>query len=76
MLIKLEIKSYNMISIQRLQKYQPYHQEKLASINILLVKKYYVLIKKRVIEQAKFPFSPLGKASEKQIKTIEDQEKK
>ena len=76
MLIKLEIKSYNMISIQRLQKYQAYHQEKLASINILLVKKYYVLIKKRVIEQAKFTFSPLGKASEKQIKTIEDQEKK
>ena len=65
-----------MISIQRLQKYQPYHQEKLAGINILLVKKYYVLIKERVIEQAKFTFSPLGKASEKQIKTIEDQEKK
>ena len=75
MLIKLEIKSYNMISIQRLQKYQPYHQE-LASINILLVKKYYLLIKKQVIEQAKFTFSPLGKASEKQIKIIEDQEKK
>ena len=29
-----------------------------------------------MIEQAKFPYSPLGKAFEKQIKTIEDQGKK
>ena len=28
------------------------------------------------IEQAKFTYSPLGKAFEKQIKTIQDQEKK
>ena len=28
----------------------------------------------RIIEQAKFSYSPLGKAFEKQIKTIEDQE--
>ena len=27
----------------------------------------------RIIEQAKFTYSPLGKAFEKQIKTIEDQ---
>ena len=31
------------------------------------------LIKSRIIEQAKFTYSPLGKAFEKQIKTIEDQ---
>ena len=31
---------------------------------------------RRVIEQAKFAFSPLGKAFEKQIKTIEEQGKK
>ena len=30
----------------------------------------------QIIEQARFTFSPLGKALEKQIKTIEDQEKK
>ena len=30
----------------------------------------------RVIEQAKFTYSPLGKALEKQTKTIEDQGKK
>ena len=29
---------------------------------------------RRVIEQAKFVYSPLGKSFEKQIKTIEDQE--
>ena len=31
---------------------------------------------KQIIEQAKFTYSPLGKAFEKQIKTIEDQAKK
>ena len=30
----------------------------------------------RILEQAKFTYSPLGKAFEKQIKTIEDQGKK
>ena len=30
----------------------------------------------QIIEQAKFTYSPLGKAFEKQIKTIEDQDKK
>ena len=32
--------------------------------------------KQQIIEQAKFPYSPLGKAFEKQIKTIEDQGEK
>ena len=31
---------------------------------------------KQIIEQAKLIYSPLGKASDKQTKTIEDQEKK
>ena len=30
----------------------------------------------QIIEQAKFTYSPLGKAFEKQTKTIDDQEKK
>ena len=30
----------------------------------------------QIIEQAKFTYSPLGKAFEKQVKTIEDQEEK
>ena len=32
--------------------------------------------KQKIIEQAKFEYSPLGKAFEKQVKTIEDQGKK
>ena len=40
-MIRLKMKNYNM----KLQKYQPYHQVILASMNILLVKKYYHLIK-------------------------------
>ena len=39
-------------------------------MNILQVKN-----QRRVIEQAKFTYSPLGKAFEKQTKTIEDQGK-
>ena len=33
-------KNYNMILIEKLQKYQPYHQEKLKNMNILQLKKY------------------------------------
>ena len=36
-------KNYNMTLIKRLQKYQLYNQAKLISMNILLVKKYYLL---------------------------------
>ena len=42
--------------------------------NILQVRKYCLLIKKKIkkkIEQAKFTYSPLGKAFEKQAKTVE-----
>ena len=39
LMIRLEMKSYNMILIERMKRYQPYHQAKLISINILMVKK-------------------------------------
>ena len=41
-------------------------------------KQYFLMFwkERRVIEQAKFTRSPLGKALEKQTKTIDDQEKK
>ena len=48
----------------------------MVSINILQEKKYYHLIKKKSNRTTKFTYSPWGKAFEKQIKTIEDQEKK
>ena len=58
------------ILIEKLQKYQPYHQAKLKSMNILQVKKYYVLVKKKVLkEQAK-------KHSKNKQKQLEIKEKK
>ena len=57
------------------QKYQLYHQVKLINMNIILVRKY-CLNQQQIIKQAKCTYFPLGKAFEKQIKTIEDQGEK
>ena len=65
-----------MILTEKQPKYQLYHQAKLINMNILLVKKYQRLINKKIVEPAKFTYSPLGKSFEKQIKTIEDQGQK
>ena len=78
-MIILEMKNYNMILIERQPKHQSYHQAKLISTNILVMKKQYDLIKQQIIEQAKFTYSPLGRVFEKQTnkkKTIEDQGEK
>ena len=56
--------------IEKKQKYQHYHQEKLINMNILLVKKCFPLWK------VKLTHSTLEKEFEKQIKTIEDEVKK
>ena len=55
----------NYIFIEKLQKYQPDHQAKLITINILEVNKYYLLITKKNVGQTKFIYSSLGKAFEK-----------
>ena len=68
------MKNYNMILIERLRKYQLYYQVNLISTDTLLAKRYYH--QQQIIEQTKFTYSPMGKAFEKQIKTIEDQGKK
>ena len=70
------MKNSNRILIETLQKYQLYHQAKLISTNILLVEKYCLLINNKIIEQAKFTYSPLGKAFEQQTKAIKDQGEK
>ena len=57
---------------------------KISALSSGKVHKYEYLIgedilpsnQQQIIEQAKFTYSPLGKAFEKQIKTIEDQSKK
>ena len=61
------MKNYNTISTEKQQKYQ--HHEFLAGEEIL------PFDESRIIEQTKFTYSPLGKAFEKQIKTIEEQGK-
>ena len=43
-MIKLEMKNYSMILVERQLKYQLYHQVKFIDMNILLVKIYYYLI--------------------------------
>ena len=49
---------------------------KINKYEYLTGKKILPSNQKQMIEQAKFTYSPLGKAFEKQIKTIEDQGKK
>ena len=71
-MIRLRMKNFNMILLEKLQ-YQPYHQAKLISMNILQVKKMLPSNQKQITEQAKFTYSPLGKAFKKQTKTIKGQ---
>ena len=58
-MIRLAMKNYNMYN-----KYEYLTGEEILPSN-----------QKQIIEQAKFTYSPSGKAFEKQIKTIEDQGK-
>ena len=62
------MKNYNMILTEKQQKYLYYHLEK--------IDKYEYLAGKEILPSDKKAYSPLGKALEKQIKTIEDQGKK
>ena len=66
-MIRLEMKRCNTISIENQLKYQLYH---LTGEDILPSNQ------QQIIEQAKFTYSSLRKAFEKQIKTIEDQSQK
>ena len=42
---KVTDENCNIILTEKQQKYQHYHREKLINMNILQVKKYYLLIK-------------------------------
>ena len=42
---KIKDENYNMILIEKQQKYKHYRQVKLINMNILQVKKYYHLVK-------------------------------
>ena len=64
------MKNYNTILTEKEQKYQHYEYEYLTGEQILPSDQ------SRIIEQAKFTYSPLSKVFEKQIKTIEELRKK
>ena len=69
------MKNYNMILIERLQKYQNLSSGKIDKYQYLTGEEILPSNQKQIIEQAKFTYSPLGKAFKKQTKTIEDQQK-
>ena len=75
-MIRLEMKNYNMILTEKQQKYHHYHPEKLIKMSFLQCEEILPPNQRRVIEPAKFPYSPLGKAFEKETKIIEEQGKK
>ena len=63
--INREVAKISALSSGKLHKYEYLTGEEISPSN-----------QQQIIEEAKFTYSPLGKASEKQIKTIEDQGKK
>ena len=70
-----------MVLKEKLQKYEPYHQAEIDKYEyhpgeVLQVKKCCLVIKKIILEQAKFTYSPLGKVFEEERKTIKDQREK
>ena len=73
-MIRLQTKNYDInresAKISALLSGEIYEYEYLTGEDILPSNQ------QQIIEQAKFTYSPLGKAFEKQIKTIEDQGKK
>ena len=54
-----------MILIEKQPKYQPYHQVKLVKYEYLTGEDILPSNQQQLIEQAKFTYSPLGKAFEK-----------
>ena len=75
MIIRWGMKNYSTILIEKQLKYQPYHLVKFTN-TIFTGEDILPSHQQLIIEQAKFTYSPLGKAFEKQIKTIEDQGEK
>ena len=71
LMIRLKMKNYNTILIERLQKHQPYHQTKLIIMYILQVKKYYFLIKNKLQNELNLLIPLYGKLlknKQKQLK--------
>ena len=75
------ISDYKIID-EKIQKDINREAAKISALKLININKYLTDEKilpsdqSRIIEQSKFTYSPLGKAFEKQIKTIEEQGKK
>ena len=74
-MIRLGMKNCNMILIAKQLKYRVYHQVKVTN-EYLTGEDILPSNQQQIIEQAKSTYSPLGKAFEKQVKTIEGQGQK
>ena len=74
-MIRLERKNCNMILTEQRLNYHLYHPEKMTKYEHLTGKEILPHDQRRVIEQAKFTYSPLGKAFEKQVKQLKIKEK-
>ena len=72
--IRDEKLKYNII--RDAAKISAWSSNKIGKYEYLTGEEILPFNQKQIIKQAKFTYSPLGKAFEKQIKTIEDQEKK
>ena len=72
--IRDEKRKYNII--RDAAKISAWSSNKIGKYEYLTGEEILPFNQKQIIKQAKFTYSPLGKAFEKQIKTIEDQEKK
>ena len=75
-MIRLEMKSYSMVLIEKQPKVSALSSGKIHKCEYLTGEDIVPSNQQQIIEQARFTYSPLGKAFEKQIKTIENQGKK
>ena len=73
-MIRLEMKDCNMILIESCKNIC-LSSGKIDKYDYLIGKEILPSNEKQIIELAKFTYSPLSKAFEKQIKTIKDQGK-
>ena len=80
-MMRLGMKSYNMILAEKQKKYKHYHHVKLINMNILQAKKYYLQIKSELNSKLSFresfskTYQNNWKSSEKEIKAIEEHAK-
>ena len=75
-MIRLEVKNGHMILTKKLQKISALTSDKIDKYHCLRCEEILPSDQSRTIQQAKFTYSPLGKAVEKQIKNFEDQREK